>query len=68
MESEIAQPFLNKYVKIEKQGPSNDRPFKLFGTVENVTNESLLLKTDKGLGAIRLIDIISIVEWRDRNG
>ncbi len=66
MEREIALSFLNSYVKLEKQLPNDERPFKLYGTIEKVTDETILLRTDKGLGAIRLSDIISIVEWRGR--
>lgn len=66
MEKEIAEAFLHKYVKLEKLTPAGDRPFKLFGTIEKVTDETIMLKTEQGLGATRLIDIISIVEWRDK--
>ena len=64
MEREIAECFNGKFVRLEKQTPSSTRSFKLYGTVEDVTNESILLRTNI-LGAIRLCDVVSITEWED---
>jgi len=64
LEYDIIIQFLGIYVKLVKQEPSDTRPFKLFGTITNVTDDTLVLKTEQGLGAIRLCDIHSIVQWR----
>lgn len=70
MDKKIAKHFLNKYVKLEKISENfpNARPFKLYGTIEDVTDEAILLRTDQQLGAILLSDIIRIVEWEDKDG
>ena len=65
MEKETASFFEGKYVKIERLRLSDSRPFKLFGTIEKVTKDSILLRSKTKLGAIRLVDVISITEWRD---
>jgi len=65
MEKEIADYFDGKYVKIERKRPSDLRPFKLFGTIEKITDDAILLRSKTQLGAILLDEIISIVEWED---
>lgn len=65
MEKETALFFKKKFVKVERQRSSDFRPFKLFGTIEQVTEDSILLRTNSKLGAIQLNEIISIIEWED---
>ena len=68
MDKKIAEHFLNKYVKLEKISDNfpDKRPFKLYGIIEDVTDDAILLQTDQQLGAILLRDIIRIVEWDDQ--
>jgi len=68
MKPQIANHFLNKFVKLERLSPSDTRPFKLYGTVVDITDESLVLQTKQGMGAIRLCDILSITECKNQEG
>jgi len=62
MKKETAQRFLSKFVKVERLQPADLRPFNLYGMLEDVDEDSIILRTKQGLGAIRLEDIISISE------
>ena len=65
MEKETASFFEGKYVKVERLRPSDYRPFKIYGSIEKVTEDSILLRSKTRLGAIQLCDIISITEWEE---
>ena len=65
MEKDTVEFFLGKYVKLERQRAHDRRPFKLFGTIKAVTDDSVLLQTETTLGAIRLCDVVSVQEWDD---
>jgi hypothetical protein len=65
MKKDTVELFRNKYVKLERQKPTDNRPFKLFGTIKTVTEDSITFQTKQRLGAIRLCDIVSIEEWDD---
>ena len=56
--------FLGKHVKVERKLPSDIRPFKYYGYLEKIVEDSgiLILKGRSGLGTIRIQDVISIVE------
>ena len=63
MEKETIELFLGKFVKLDRLRPTDKRPFKLFGTIDSITNDSVILQTRERRGAIRLCDILSIEEW-----
>ena len=65
MEKDTVEFFIGKYVKLERQRPHDRRPFKLFGTIKNVTEDSVLIQTKQRFGAIRLCDVVSVQEWDD---
>lgn len=67
MEKEIAEQFLHRFVKIERKTSCFDRPFNLYGVIKEVTDETVLLRTDR-LGAIPLDEIISIRETKPLKG
>lgn len=63
MEKETLLFFKGKYVKLERLRPTDNRPFKLFGIIEKITTDSVILQSKSHLGAIRLCDILSVEEW-----
>jgi len=61
MDKETVEIFLNKFVQICKISENKNKTFNLYGTIKKVTDQSVLIETDR-LGAILLDDIISIRE------
>lgn len=62
MEKEDVERFIGKKVKLEKKTTDPQRcSFKLYGTVQEVTNSSIVFMTDH-IGVIALSEIISIEE------
>jgi len=60
MDKETVELFLNKFVQLAKR--TDDRQtFKLYGIIKKVTEDSVLIQTDR-LGAILLEDVVSIRE------
>ena len=72
MEKEIVERFLGKFVKLEKKtfDPNNpDRTtFKLYGRIESVTDITVLIYTNRGMGAILLDEIVGISEAPNKKG
>ena len=66
MDKEIVEKFLGKFVKLEKRTVDPNNPyrstFKLYGTIEAVTDISVIIHTDHD-GAVLLEDVVSIEEW-----
>lgn len=60
MDKETVELFLNKFVQLAKRTDDN-KTFKLYGTIKKVTDDSVLIQTDR-LGAILLKDVVSIRE------
>ena len=61
MEREIVEKFVGLFVLLEKLTPDPHRTFKLYGRIKQVTDESVVIFTDR-LGVVRLQDIVSIRE------
>lgn len=61
MEKEIVERFLGFFVLLEKLTADPHRTFKLYGRIKQVTDESVVIFTDR-LGVVRLQDIVSIRE------
>ena len=66
MKKEVAKLFISKFVKVERQRPGDERPFYLFGLLEDVDDENLILRTKTGLGTVRLVDTVSMNETQER--
>lgn len=65
MEKEIVEKFVGLFVLLEKLTPDPYRTFKLYGTIKEVTNESVVIFTDR-LGVVRLQDVVSIRETLEK--
>lgn len=62
MEKKDIERFIGKKVKLEKKTTDPNRvSFKLFGTIESVSDSSVVLVTDH-IGVIALSEILSIEE------
>jgi len=69
MEKNVVEQFLGKNVVLHKRyiGAPNRAPLKLYCNVQDVTDKTVVIFTDR-LGAMLLEDIISIVEFKETGG
>ena len=65
MDKETVELFLDKFVTLEKRSYREKQSFNLYGIIKKVTNDSLIIETDR-LGAVSLDEIISIRETVDK--
>lgn len=68
LEKEVVMRFVGKFVKVVFRSTDTNRAsFKLYGTLLDVTDESVIIHTDRD-GAILLKEILSIEEATPKYG